>query len=229
MASQPFGDVVCHVSGTKEEEANTQSDQELVVIALTDPKSFGPIIERYKDAVFSVSLARVRNFHDAEDVAQQVFVEAYQKLTDLKDPPRLGAWLRTIAITRSLNHLERGRRATDLDAIPDPVDDRPRPDERFEESEQRRRLFDAVGPLSKAQQETVALYYLGEYKIHEVAEMQGVPEGTIKHRLHEARKHLKQDIMTMVKDNLKSESLDESFADRVLDLLSDPVLSLIHI
>ena len=103
------------------------------------------------------------------------------------------------------------------------MDVRPRPDEDLETREQRRNLLDSVGRLSKTQQETVSLYYLGEYKIVEVAAIQDVPERTIKHRLHEARKTLKQDMMTMVKDNLRTEALDASFGDRVLDLLTDPV------
>jgi DNA-directed RNA polymerase specialized sigma24 family protein len=55
------------------------------------PAGFGPIIERYKDAVFGVSLARLRNFHDAEDVSQQVFIEAFERLSDLNDPDKLDA------------------------------------------------------------------------------------------------------------------------------------------
>ena len=199
------------------------NDIQLVTSALANPPGgFGPIIERYKDAVFGVSLARLRNFHDAEDVSQQVFIEAFQRLSDLKDPEKLGAWLRTIAIHRSLNHLKRVKHATDLDAVPDPLDRRPMPDENAERSELRRQLLVSIGRLSKVQRETVSLYYIGGYRIREVAAIQEVPTGTVKHRLHEARGRLKQEMMAMVQDNLKSEGPDEGFADRVLALLSDP-------
>ena len=43
------------------------------------PEGFAPIIRRYQDAVFGVALARVRNFHDAEDVTQGVFLEAFER------------------------------------------------------------------------------------------------------------------------------------------------------
>ena len=83
-------------------------DETLVARALAGgPESFAPIIDRYKDAVFGVALAKVRNFHDAEDIAQTVFVEAFQKLRNLREAGRLGPWLRTIAINRSINHLTR--------------------------------------------------------------------------------------------------------------------------
>ncbi len=54
-------------------------DLALVVAALSGgPERFGPIIERYQDAVFAVALARLRDFHDAEDIAQEVFIEAFE-------------------------------------------------------------------------------------------------------------------------------------------------------
>ncbi len=206
-----------------EERPNTLTDTQLVATALEDPpEGFGQIIHRYKYAVFGISLARIRNFHDAEDVSQQVFVEAYQRLHDLKDPARLGPWLRTTAITRSLNHLRRNRSTADLDAVPEPEDQRARPDEDIERHELRRDLLVSIGKLSKKQRETVSLYYIDGYRIRELAAIQEVPEGTIKHRQHEARNRLRQDMMAMVEDNLKSEGPDEGLADRVLALLSDP-------
>jgi HEAT repeat protein len=59
--------------------------------------------------------------------------------------------------------------------------------------------------------------------MQEVAAIQEVPIGTIKYRLHEARKRLKKEMMRMVEENLKSEAPDDAFADRVLGLLSDPI------
>ncbi|HAA73929.1 TPA: hypothetical protein DCE37_02265 [Candidatus Latescibacteria bacterium] len=164
------------------------------------PEGFSPIIERYKDAVFGISRARVRNFHDAEDVSQQVFIEAYRKLSDLDDPERLGPWLRTIAIHCSLDHIQRVKKAVDLDTVADPEDHRPRPDENVERYEIRRNLPVSIGKLTKKQRETVSLYYIGGYKIRELAAIQEVPEGTIKHRLHEARKRLRQDKMAMLEN-----------------------------
>ena len=66
-------------------------DAALVTAALADgPEALGPITERYQEGVFGIALARLRNLHDAEDVAQGVFVEAFERLDRLKDPCRLG-------------------------------------------------------------------------------------------------------------------------------------------
>jgi hypothetical protein len=61
-----------------------KDDIALVAAALSgDPEMFSPIVERYQDAVFAIALARLRNFTDAEDMAQEVFVEAFENLGKL--------------------------------------------------------------------------------------------------------------------------------------------------
>jgi RNA polymerase sigma-70 factor (ECF subfamily) len=196
-------------------------DASLVAHALQNgPEAFGPIIERYKDAVFGVALARLRNFHDAEDLTQTTFVEALNTIERLKDPARLGAWLRTIAIHRCINWLKRRGRLVDLDAIEEPVSAQLSPADELEKGELQDRVMHAVDRLSKTQHETVMLYYIGEYSMAEVAAIQEVPLGTIKRRLHEARKRLKSEMLTMVADVLKDNAPDDAMAERVFELLS---------
>jgi len=68
-------------------------------------EAFAPIVERYADAVFGIALARLGDFHDAQDVAQQAFVEAFERLDGLRDPARLGGWLRSIATHRAIDRV----------------------------------------------------------------------------------------------------------------------------
>ena len=195
-------------------------DATLVALTLQDgPKAFGEIVKRYQDAVFGIALSRLRNFHDAEDLAQTTFVEAFDRLDRLKDPTGLGPWLRTIAINRSINFLKRRERMVDFEAIDEPVSDGPSPQVDVEKSELREQVMDAVGQLSKTQRETVTLYYISEYSLAEVATIQNVPLGTVKRRLHEARKKLKEEMVEMVEDVLKDNAPDENMADRVFELL----------
>ena len=96
--------------GTDQAKSMVSADAKLVTQALSDgPDGFRHIVERYQSAVFAVALSRVRDFHRAEDVAQLVFLEAYQRLSSLKDPDKLGGWLRTIAIRQSVNQIRRKR------------------------------------------------------------------------------------------------------------------------
>lgn len=200
---------------------NAPDDATLVALTIEEgPTAFGEIVKRYKDAVFGVALSRLRNFHDAEDLTQTTFVEAFDRLDRLKDPTGLGPWLRTIAINRSINFLKRRERVVDFEAIGEPVSEEPSPQADVEKSELREQVMNAVGQLSKTQRETVTLYYISEYSLAEVAAIQDVPLGTIKRRLHEARKKLKEGMIEMVEDVLKDNAPDEHMADNVFGLLN---------
>ena len=197
-----------------------QDDVALVAHAIQNgPEAFGAIVARYQDAVFGVALSRLRNFHDAEDLTQTTFVEAFGRLDRLKEPAGLGRWLRTIAIHRCINYLKRRERIVDFEAVEEPVSERPSPQADVEKAELRAQVMDAVGRLSKTQRETVTLYYIGDYSLAEVAAIQDVPLGTVKRRLHEARKRLKEDMLEMVEDVLKDNAPDDAMADRVFELL----------
>jgi len=195
-------------------------DTALVAAALGGgPEEFGAIVERYQDAVFAVVLSRLRRFHDAEDVTQVAFVEAYGRLDKLKDPNRLGAWLRSIAIHKSIDHLRRRKDEAPIDGA---EEERASASSWRAESgrrELREEVMAAIGRLSKTQRETTTLFYINGYSVEEVANIQEVPVGTVSRRLHDARKRLKEEMVGMVEQVLKSEAPKPDLAARVFDLV----------
>ena len=195
-------------------------DAALVARALAGgPAAFGPLIERYKDVVFGVALARLRNYEDAEDVTQGVFLEAFGRLDGLRDADRLGAWLRSIAIHRAVDLQRRGGRTAGLDEIVEPLIEWSTPHTEMEQLEVRERMMAAIGRLSKVQRETVTMFYISGYSRKEIARIQEVPLNTVKYRLYEARNRLKEDVMDMVGDVLRDSAPGKDFTDRVFKLL----------
>ena len=98
-------------------------------------------------------------------------------------------------------------------------DDFPTPFEQLERRELCQEALAAIGRLTKSLRETTTLFYIDGYSVGEVATIQEVPAGTVKRRLHDARKELKKELMTMVEDTLKSESTREKLAQKVFDML----------
>ncbi len=195
-------------------------DAELYAAAMGGgPEAFAPIVERYQDAVFGIALARLGNFHDAEDVAQGVFVKAFERLGDLKSPARLGAWLRTMTIHDCINKQRRRRELSDVEHCERQESKVAGPQAELERGELREQVLAAIRKLSKTQRETTTLFYINGYSVAAVASIQEVPVGTVKRRLHEARKRLKEEMMGMVEDVLKAEAPKEDFGERVFDLL----------
>jgi RNA polymerase sigma-70 factor, ECF subfamily len=209
------------------------ADASLVAAALEGgPKAYAPIVERYKDTVFGVAMGRLGHFHDAEDIAQSVLVEGWERLAELRDPARLGPWLRSITVHRCIDLVRSNGRWAEHSQVG--VKDNPDataaagvaepsalgPDAALERAETRREVLHAVASLSATQRETVTLYYLNGYRIDEVARILEVPAGTVKYRLHVARERLSERLLTMVEEALNQESPKEAFAERVFQLLN---------
>lgn len=198
-----------------------QSDEELFATAMAGgAEAFGPIVDRYRDAVFGVALARLGDFHEAEDAAQEVLVEAYQRLGNLRNPSRLGAWLRSMTVHKSIDRIRRRRVVDDIQEEAMTASDQPTPPEAAEKRELRDRVLDAIGRLSPKMRETATLFYIDGYSVAEVAGIQEVPGGTVKRRLHDARNQLKEEMIDMVETVLKEEAPKEDFGQRVFELLS---------
>ena len=198
-----------------------KDDAALVAEALTpDAEQFGPIADRYRDAVFGIALARTGNFHDAEDVAQEVFVEAFQRLGALSNPERLGPWLRSITIHRCIDSLRRRYRKLAAEHVAGKTPAKLKARVETGRQDLRERVLAAIGQLSEAQRETTALFYVDGYSLEEVARIQEVPVGTVKRRLHDARKKLQEDLMDMAEHILKAGAPKEDFTVRVMSLLT---------
>lgn len=197
-----------------------KNDTAIVAQALAGgPEAFAPIVERYQDAVFGIALARLRNFHDAEDVAQGVFIEAYQRLGTLKEPGRLGAWLRSITVHHCIDALRRRSRVITVPDVDEELAGASARNVEKARHDLRQLVLAAIGRLSKTQSETTTLFYIDGYSVQEVAAIQEVPVGTVKRRLHDARLKLKEEMMGMVEDTLKSESPRRELARKVYEIL----------
>ena len=198
-----------------------KDDIALVAAALSDgPAAFGPIIERYQDAVFAVALARLYDFHDAEDIAQEVFIEAFEHLGRLDNPGRLGAWLRSITIHRCIDHLRKRREVVGVEEIAEQMECSSNPHSEIEQQELRAQVMAAIGQLNRKQRETTTLFYINGYSQEEIAGIQEIPAGTVKRRLYDAREKLKAGMIGMVEDVLKSGAPKEDFGEQVFDILS---------
>lgn len=190
-------------------------DHNLVQRALAgDTRCFRTLIERYQDAVFGVALSKAGSVADAEDIAQDTFLAAFQALPTLKQPARFGSWVYGIALNKLKMHLRRGRRHEGANRPPDTsTADAPAPDELAVQEETRAGVMAALGRLSDANRETTTLYYIDGYSQADISHFTRRPLGTIKRRLHEARKQLRKELIAMVEGELKRSRPGRRFTD----------------
>ena len=137
------------------------------------------LVSSYASAVLAVCLANTRNFHDAEDVMQDVFLKAVSNLGSLRDQTKVRAWLLQIARRTCIDH--RRRRvltATMPDDVPAPT---------RSTGEDVERLHAAIARLPENYRETIALYYLDGRNCASVAEALDITESAVRQRLVRAR------------------------------------------
>jgi RNA polymerase sigma-70 factor (ECF subfamily) len=170
-----------------------ESDAELVLrVRRGDRWAADRLLGRYLRACRAVALAATGSAADADDVCQDAFVAAMERIDDCREPDRFGGWLLRIVRTRSRNHLRQRqlRQGEPLDK--EAAFGGPSPASTLERSELRRRLEAALAQLTEAQREVVLLHDLEGWKHAEIGERLELPVGTVRSHLHYARRRLRQ-------------------------------------
>lgn len=163
-----------------------------------DARAFEELVRRHLRSAHAVALGVLGNPADAEDVCQDAFLVALEKLDECRDPKRFAAWLMRIVRNRALNVLEgRARRQgepLEEEAMAAGMADIDDPSRRAEQSELRERLLAALGRLPPSQREVVLLHDLEGWKHREIADLLGTSEGAVRVRLLQARRHLRTEL-----------------------------------
>ncbi|TWT66465.1 RNA polymerase sigma factor [Allorhodopirellula solitaria] len=166
---------------------------QLVVRAQSgDREAFGELFERYRPAIVALATQRMRNAHEAEELAQDVFIQAMQKVSQLRVPEAFGGWLRQIVHRMAINRATRRRLSVSCD--PETLEatcaDDSSPQAAFEDRERAAAVRSGLTRLGDIDQQTLRAFYLQGQSLIEMSDRFDAPVGTIKRRLHTARKRL---------------------------------------
>lgn len=168
-------------------------DRDLIEQARRDHvEAYNLLVSRWEKRIFNYLLRLVKNREDALDLAQDVFLKAYQNLRRLEDPARFSPWLYRIAHNEAYSYLRKNRPETDLgDAEFEPWI-APGPGRRMLPIETSLAVERALTMLSGDQREAVVLKIYQGFKFEEMAEILGCPVSTAKSRLYTALDLLKE-------------------------------------
>ena len=157
-----------------------------------DREAFGELVVRFERSVHAVGRQRVRDPHEADELVQEVFLHAMRKIGQLRNAACFGAWLRRITVRVAIN---RGLRKQPV-SVAEPmvlesvVRDQTEPLDDLVREERRRKVRDAVAKLKPIDRDALQAFYLRGRSLIEIAEEEGFPVGTVKRRLHTARRRL---------------------------------------
>lgn len=161
-----------------------------------DAEAFDEIFERYHNKLFRMAYLISGNYADSEDIVQETFVKCYMSCKELKDCSRFSSWLYQI-LTRTAWRYEKKRKREE--PVEEFFEDEKsgggeNPLEVLLKNEEKNRIKEAVNRLEMKQRTVVILYYYNQLSTKEISRIMGCLEGTVKSRLHTARKNLEQSL-----------------------------------
>lgn len=187
-----------------------QSDEHYIQQVLDgDSKAFSQLVDKHKHMVFTVALRILRNREDAEEIAQDAFVKAYQSLATFKKEAKFSTWLYKIAYNTSISKTRKKKLETapievnvvenySLDEIFENM-------ETLEINEQKliiKKLYEALNPEEGM---LITLYYFQNVHTEEIAEITKLSQSNVKVKLHRIRQKMHNELQRILSNQLKEQ------------------------
>ena len=212
-----------------------ENDAQLIQDTLAgNDEAFNALVRKYQKSVHALAWRKIGDFQDAEEVTQDTFLQAYKKLSTLKNPHQFAGWLYVIANRLCINWIQKQKSA--LQSLEDtPMKEIENASYTHYESARREtaageyrleRAKKLLAKLPESERTVVTLYYLGEMTTKEISRFLGVSVNTITSRLQRGRKRLQNDQEHLIKEVLGGTQiptrLSESIKRQIADMKPTP-------
>ncbi|MYC77375.1 sigma-70 family RNA polymerase sigma factor [Candidatus Poribacteria bacterium] len=194
-----------------------------------DDEAFSILVQKYQKSVHALVWRKVNDFHYAEEITQDTFLQAYKKLSTLKNPNQFAGWLYVIANRLCINWLQRHKPAmqsledTPMEEIEESAYNHYAAEQR--EAEGTKYRYEIVqkllSKLPESERTVVTLYYLGEMTAKEISKFLGVSVNTITSRLRRARERLQKDQERLVQEVLGGVQLSSNLTENIMRQIAD--------
>ena len=185
------------------------------------------LVDAYQLLAEQWAFRQVRNISDAEEIAQEAFVEAYFRLDTLRQAGKFGGWLRRIVVNTAVSWLRRRKCTVSFDEIASISGDRelherynryelPTPYDLLERKEEEDLLRRAIDALSPTHRDVITMFYYDDRSYKDIAVRLTTSEAAIKSMLHRARRRLKEEVFRMSKGQVDSRiEISRKFGEQV--------------
>ena len=206
-----------------------ENDVQLIHKILSgDEQAFSTLVRKYQKSVHALAWRKIGDFHIAEEIAQDAFLQAYKNLATLRNPNQFAGWLYVIAnnlckrwhqkqklSTRSLE-------GTPMTEIENSSYKRYELEQREVEAAERRHeiVKELLETLPESERTVVTLHYLGEMTAQEIGKFLGVSVNTIKSRIRRARERLQAE-EHLISETLGSVQFPTDFIERIMQQVAD--------
>ena len=209
------------------------TDAELIQRILAgDPDAFSPLVKKYQKGVHTLVWRKIGDFHTAEEITQDAFLTAYQKLGTLKNHHQFAGWLYVIAANLCRDWLRKKRLPmdsldrTDTNEVDKVSYSRYVAEKQKADADETRReiVRKLLQKLPESERTVMTLHYLGEMTINAISEFLGVSPNTIKSRLSRARNRLRKE-EDIIRESLGSFQLSDTLEANIMREVSRTTLA----
>ena len=206
-----------------------ENDVQLIHRILSgDETAFSALVRKYQKSVHALAWRKVGDFHIAEEIAQDAFLQAYKNLATLRNPNQFAGWLYVIANRLCLKWLQKKKtpvqslEGTSVVEVEQSSYKRYVSEQRETAAKERRHeIVEALlETLPESERTVVTLYYLGEMTAKEIGNFLGVSVNTIKSRLRRARERLQAE-EHLISETLGSVQMPANFIERIMQQVAD--------
>jgi RNA polymerase sigma-70 factor (ECF subfamily) len=215
----PPGAAPEELAGLASSDEQREEAQFIARLVARDESAFNELVVSYERRVFALVFRMLGNRHEAEDLAQEVFVQVFKAIDQFRGDAKLSTWIYRIAVNLCKNkskYLARRKAGEqdDVDAMVDraplsaakgvSVGDVSRPDELVEGMQLERIVKVAIAQLEPDFREVLVLRDVEDLSYEEIAAITGLPDGTVKSRIHRARGQLRALVEKTMGEKLRS-------------------------
>ena len=186
-------------------------------------KPFALLVDKYKERIFALVYTKVGQFQDAEDITQDVFLEAYKKLSTLRRWDSFYPWLYSIASNRCKNYHYDRKRRIDTVSFDEQTDSYQADMNAHTEKLRNEQIHEALDSLSEIHRQVLVLRYMAGMRSKEIAQTLRVSPNTVNQRLMRARTKLKavlnEEMITMIPTAFAERKLQPGFTAQIIELI----------
>lgn len=173
----------------------TNTDHELVAQTLNgNTQAFSILVDRYQEYVFTIAVRIVKIREEAEEVAQDSFIKAYEALSTYRGEAKFSSWLYSIVYRKALDRLRKNSRTKTLEIVEDLTEGESESVENalhFLELKERNEILQkCLDQLPEGDAAIISFYYFEELSVKEISEITQLSEDNIKIKLHRSRKKM---------------------------------------
>jgi RNA polymerase sigma factor (sigma-70 family) len=175
--------------------------------------SFAKLVDRYSNMVYAVALSKTRDSHHSEDIAQEVFVKAWQSLSKLDEGEKFSIWLISITKNKCIDYFRKNARKLEKPMLQDLL----APIETFQKSRLTDILWETLDSLDDKYRIVLVMNYITGYSAKEIAYLLNISQSAIESRLRRGKEKLKKELLEVMADtSFGKKRVDKEFTEEVM-------------